>query len=296
MKPSRQKKQAHPHKKIVTAAAVVAAAAAVLLAALCLRGRTEDDESLIAGLSAFQGSSRTVGQAEYDFFRIRASRSAGPDSSEEELDRLAREQIAAVSARFTLGNYLGLCEPYSFEALAFRMEQENLIRKAKMDSGEAVYGAAQFTLESYLDYLDSNLEADIVSCLVDSADRPMLEQARVYYDDHPSSFARLESVTYELEDGDGLHTTETLSSDELRSLQNTNSPLSDFLSAAQPGEVLEYQTANGAAQRATFVEARWETPEFDDAVPIAVRTWLNAEVMDSLYAAVAQNAPVVFDF
>ena len=69
-----------------------------------------------------------------------------------------------------------------------------------------------------------------------------------------------------------------------------------FSFSAQPGEVLEYQSFGGAAQRATFVEAKWEVPAFEDAVPIAVRTWLNAEIMDGLYADVAQNAPVVFGF
>lgn len=295
MKKSREKKRAQLRKKM-WAAAAAAAIFVILLAALCLQSRREEGEGLIAGLSSFQGSSRTVSQAEYDFFRARAERSTGPQRSEEELDQLAREQITAVSARFSLGNHLGLCEPYSFEALAYRMEQENIIRKAKADSGEAVYGAVQFTLESYLDYLDSNLETDIVSFLVDNADRSMLEQARTYYDSHTASFSKLVSVTYELEDGEGLNTTETLSADELRSLQNTDSPLSEFLSSAQPGEVLEYQSFGGAAQRATFVEAKWEVPAFEDAVPIAVRTWLNAEIMDGLYADVAQNAPVVFGF
>ena len=277
---------------IAIAAVLVLAAVIVLASALSRDRTTEEPEGLIAELLAWRGASRTVGQEEYDFFYellVQDNASAG----EEELDRLTRERIAEVNARFALGSYLGLCQPYDFAVMEFRMEQENAIRKAKADRGETVYGATQFDLNTYFSYLDSTLEAEIVNYLVEHADQPMLEQARVYYDAHRSSFEQLVSITYELEEN-GQTTSETLTSAGMRSIQNADGTLADFLYTAQPGEVLEYQSPDGVSRRATLIDAVYEIPEFEDTVSAAVLAWLNVEVMDGLYASIAQNAPVTF--
>ena len=277
---------------IAIAAVLVLAAVIVLASALSRDRTTEEPEGLIAELLAWRGASRTVGQEEYDFFYellVQDNASAG----EEELDRLTRERIAEVNARFALGSYLGLCQPYDFAVMEFRMEQENAIRKAKADRGETVYGATQFDLNTYFSYLDSTLEAEIVNYLVEHADQPMLEQARVYYDAHRSSFEQLVSITYELEEN-GQTTSETLTSAGMRSIQNADGTLADFLYTAQPGEVLEYQSPDGVSRRATLIDAVYEIPEFEDTVSAAVLAWLNVDVMDGLYASIAQNAPVTF--
>lgn len=277
----------------ITIAAVLTAAVVIALAAALDRGMTaEEPGGLLAELQAWRGSSRTVGQEEYDFFYGLAARD-NASASGEDLDRLTRERIARVNAKFALGCHLGLCEPYDFAVMEFRMEQENTIRRARADSGGTVYGITQFDLNTYFSYLDSTLEAEIVNYLAEHADRPMLEQARAYYEAHRSSFEQLVSITYELESG-GRTTSETLSSAGMRSLQNADGTLADFLYTAQPGEVLEYQSPDGVPRRATLIDAVYEIPDFDDAVSPAVLSWLYAEVMDELYASVARNAPVVF--
>ena len=273
-------------------AAVLIAAAAITLAALSRNRTAEEPGGLIAELRAWRGGSRTVGQEEYDFFyRLTARNNASAGG--EELDQLTRERIALVNAKFALGSHLDLCEPYDFEVMQFRMEQENMIRGARADSGETVYGTTRFDLNTYFSYLDSTLDADIVNYLVEHADRPMREQARAYYDAHRSSFEQLVSITYELEVG-GRTTSETLSSAGMRSLQNADGTLSDFLYTAQPGDVLEYRSADGVLRRATLIDAVYEIPDFDDAASSAVLSWLYAEVMDELYASIARNSPVIF--
>lgn len=277
----------------IAIAAMLVVATVIVLASALSRSRTVDEpKGLIAELLAWRGGARTVGQKEYDFFYELAVRD-NASASEEELERITQEHISEVNARFTLGNYLGLCEPYDFAVMEFRMEQENIIRKAKVDSGEVVYGTTQFDLNTYFSYLDSTLEAEIVSYLVEHADQPMLDQARTYYDAHRASFEQLVSITYELEEN-GQTMSETLTSAGMRSLQNADNTLSDFLYTAQPGEMLEYQTPDGVSRKVTLIESVYEIPEFKDAASSAVRSWLNAEVMDGLYASIAQNVPVTF--
>lgn len=291
----KQTRKSPPRKGVVwgiVVAAVVLTAVVIALAVLGRNRTPEEPGGLIAELRAMQGSSRTVGQEEYDFFYGLAARD-NPSAGEEELDRLTRERISEVNARFALGCYLGLCEPYDFAVMAFRMEQENTIRKAKADSGETVYGVTRFDLNTYFSYLDSTLEANIVNYLVDHADQPMVEQARGYYDAHRFAFEQLVSITYELEEG-GQTTSETLSSAGMRTLQNGDGTLADFLYTAQPGEVLEYQSPDGVLRRVTLIDAVYEIPDFEETVPSAVRSWLNVEVMDELYASIAEKAPVVF--
>ena len=280
---------------IVGAATVLIAAAVVL--ALFLLGREAADQpaaGLLEELRGLRGYSRTVAQREYDFFRDAAARDLYGDGADADLDQLAKDRIAEVSARFYLGACLGLCEPYDFATLEFRREQENTIRQGKLDRGETVYGAKQYTLSTYFSYVDSTLETDLLNCLIDRADQSMLDQAEAYYDAHLSSFRQLVSISYELE-RDGQTTTETVSSAGLRTIQNTGGTLGEFLTTAQPGDVLEYQDLDGAAVRATLVDTVYETPSFADAQAAALRTWLNAEVMDELYDTVARNNPVIFE-
>ncbi|MBC5738054.1 hypothetical protein [Lawsonibacter faecis] len=252
-------------------------------------------ENLMAELSSYQGAIRTVGREEYNFFSDYVKKNLPAAGSGEAQEQLTRDYINKVNAKFSLGNHLGVCSPFEFAAMELRMEQENTIRGAKADSGETVYGVTGFTLETYFRYLESTLEEDILNYLVEYADQDMLEQARVYYDAHRSSFEQLVSITYELEEN-GEATTETLSSAGMRTLEKGDETLAEFLYNAQPGETLDYQSPDGAPRHAALVDAVYEIPGFDDAVSAAVHAWLNVEVMDALYETVAENAPVAFDF
>lgn len=280
---------------IAIAAVLVIAAVIVLAAALKGKKAQESPAGLMAELSGWQGSSRTVGPEEYDFFCGVVARNFPAAGSEEEQEQLVRDYIAKVNARFALGNYLGLCEPFDFATMEFRMEQENTIRRAKAANGDTVYGATQFELPSYFSYLDTNQETEIVNYLVEHADQPMIDQARAYYDAHQDSFEQLVSITYEIE-ADGQTTAETLSSAGMRTLEKDDSLLADFLYTAQPGDTMDCPSPGGnAVRRVTLVDAVYEIPTFDNAVAAAVSAWLNVEVMDGLYASIAEKAPVTFE-
>ena len=57
---------------------------------------------------------------------------------------------------------------------------------------------------------------------------------------------------------------------------------------------VKYRSPDGVLRRAALIDAVYEIPDFEDTVSSAVRSWLNVEVMDELYASIAENAPVVF--
>lgn len=284
------------HRKALWTAATVLLAAAVLVGGLVLWRTSRPkgaQEGLLQELSAYQAPIRTVSREEYDFFCefVQKNRSAPTDPVA--LEQFTKDYISLVNAKFALGSHLGLCDSYDYSAMLLRMEQENTIRAAKAANGETVYGVTQYTPSTYFSYLESNLETDLVDHLVTHADRSMEEQARAYYDADPARFQQLASVTYELEEN-GQSRSETLTSTELRSLERANSILAEFLYTAQPNETLDYQSPEGAPCRATLVETVYETPAFDDAVSTVVRSWLNVQIMDGLYASVAENAPAVF--
>lgn len=294
------KKSGAPSRKgrlvwgIAIAAVLVITAVIVLAAALRGEEAQEDTAGLMTELAGWQGSSRTVEQKEYDFFCGVVARNFPAAGSEEEQEQLVRDYIAKVNAKFALGNHLGLCEPFDFATMEFRMEQENTIRSAKAANGDTVYGATRFELPSYFSYLDTTLETEIVNYLVEHADQPMLDQARAYYDAHQDSFEQMVSITYEIEE-DGQTTTETLSSSGMRTLEKGDGLLADFLYTAQPGDTMDYPSPEGdAARRVTLVDAVYEIPAFDNAVAAAVSAWLNVEVMDGLYVSIAEKAPVTF--
>ena len=285
-----------PRKGIIAAVAAVVLVIIAVIVWAAVRGKKPDaekPEGLLEELTSFQGVFRTVDQEEYDFFHALVQKNFPAASDEAELDQMTRDYINQMNAKFALGSYLGLCEPYSFALLEFRMEQENAIRAAKTANGEAVYGATQFTLESYFSYLETTLEEEIMNYLVEHADQPMLEQAEAYFDANPSIFTQLVSISYELEEN-GQTSSETLTSTGMRSLEASDGTLAEFLYTAQPGETLEDQLPDGSARKATLIDAVYEVPDFDDAVSTAVRSWLNAEIIDGLYESIAQNAPVSF--
>lgn len=289
--------KAQTRKTVCIAAAIAAvlliAVAVILVTALNRSGPEVDGGGLLEELSGLSGYSRTVSQTEYDFFYNLVERDLYAAEGEEDVDQITQDYVNEVNAKFYLGSCLGLCEPFDFAVMQFRMEQENAIRKAEKENGGTIYGVTQFTLTSYFNYLDSNLETEIVNYLIDHADQPMLDWAEEYYNANLTSFTYLASLTYTLE-RDGKTATETLDSAGLRTLQNMDETLGGFLASAQPGDALDYEDAGGLPCRAVLVDAVYETPAFADARAAALRIWLNAEVMDGLYASIAQNVPVTF--
>lgn len=270
----------------------VAVTAAVLLAVF-LRGGGENSPSggLMEELAAYRGYSRTVSQEEYDFFREIAedSRPAGEDA-----DMYTKAYINRVNAKFYLGSRMGLCDPFDYAAMKLRTEQENTIRAAKVADGQTVYGVTGFTPASYFRYVEADLDAAIVTYMKDHVDKGMEEQAEDYFNAHSDAFLQLESITYQVEEN-GKRETVTAERATLRNMENSDGTLSDFLYSAQPGDSMDYQTPEGVERRVTLVETATQMPTFDEARDAALDAWLRAEVLDGLYATIAENNPVQFD-
>lgn len=283
-----------PRKKILLWILIGAAAvtAAVLLAVFLHGGGANSPSGgLLEELTAYRGYSRTVSQEEVDFFREIAE---GGLPAGEDLDSYTREYIGLVNAKFYLGSRLGLCAPFDYAAMELRMEQENTIRAAKVADGQSVYGVTGFTPASYFRYLDAELDADIVEYLTGHADKGMEKQAENYFNTHPDAFRQLESITYQVEEK-GESSTVTAEQTVLRRLENSDATLSDFLYSAQPGDSMDYRSPEGVERRVTMVETATQMPTFDEVRSTALDSWLRVEVLDGLYATIAENNPVQFD-
>ena len=148
-------------------------------------GSSKQGESeLVTQIEEYKGYTRVVSKEEQDFYSYFVKRNLGTMEDEAELKVLLEDYINEANAVFYLGNQLGLYEPYSFELLKLRMEQENRSRKLKKEQGEAVYGIEQFTLEAYYQYERENLETDLVAYLEANIDKELIKKAKHYYEDH----------------------------------------------------------------------------------------------------------------
>lgn len=291
----KQEKKPLPRKKALlgTLLGVAVVAVAVLLAVFLGRGGGEKAPSggLLEELAAYRGYSRTVSEEELDFFR-ELTKDDVPDGQDAE--EYTRAYISLVDAKFYLGSQLGLCDRFDYAAMTLRLEQENTIRAAKVADGQAVYGVTSYTPGSYFRYLEAELDADLVEYLVSHADQAMEEGAKAYFDAHADTFVQLDSITYQVEEN-GESSTVTAERSTLRNLENSDPTLSDFLYSAQPGDAMDYQTPEGTDRRVTLVETATQMPTFDEARSSALDSWLRAEVLDGLYATLAEQNPVQFE-
>ena len=104
------------------------------------------------------------------------------------LKEKVKEYARKVNAIFFLGDKLGLCEPFSFELLKLRMEQENQSRKLKLENEEIIYGLEQFSLETFYQYTLDNLKTKIHSYLEEHIDAGILNLAKKYYEENKNLF------------------------------------------------------------------------------------------------------------
>lgn len=251
------------------------------------------EDSLLETISSYQGYVRVVSQEEYDFYRYFVERDAGSKLSQEELDEKMNAYINQVNATFYLGNKLGLYEPYSFNLLQIRMEQENDNRKIKLEQGEAVYGLEQFDLNTYFQYELSNLEVDIQSYILEHCDTQILRQAEEYYDSNKENYVVRDMVEYQVTIGDE---TESVVADrtQLKLLGSADSGLADFLENADLNETYE-DVRNGKQRCIVVTGIEYQEINFKDNEMSAIENYIEAKLYPSLIDEVAKNNPVEFD-
>ena len=248
---------------------------------------------LLATMDSYKGYSRVVSPEEYEFYEYFVKRDLPGEVSEEELNTLVKEYANEVNAVFYLANRLGFYEPYSFETLQFRMEQENTKRQLQLEQGEVVYGLEQFTLRTYFQYTMDNLQASIEGYLEANADAEILERAKAYYEAHEDEFIYRKEIHYD-QSLDGV--TERLVADvDMQSfLGKSDMGLADFLGIADVGDVYE-DDRDGQARRVVIAKIIYSEKGYEENAEMALYRLVTNELYDEVIENTAKNNPLEFE-
>lgn len=263
---------------------------------LCmLAGCSKKEEqvgSLLDTVREYKGYEREIGQEEYEFYSSFVKREVAEELTAQELDERVLDYANEVNALFYLANKLEVSEPYSYENLKMRMEQENERRKVKKENGEAFYGPEQFTLEQFFQYSMDIAEANLRTCIEGWTDDATVENARVYYEENKEKFQIREEVTYEVTEND---VTKTLTADrsQMNLLANADPGLADFLELGQEQE--QYEDVQAVGKRIVIIkEIRYNEEGFEANKEAAVSAYIQQQLYPTLLQIIAENNPVSF--
>lgn len=272
---------------------VLAAILLILGIVIVVSIRKHDDvNQVIEDLKNYQGYTRVVKQEEYEFYKYFVERNIGTEISSEEMDEKVKAYINEVNAVFYLGNQYGLCEPYSFELLKLRMEQENESRKVKQKEEEVVYGLTEFTLETYFQYVYTNLETDIQDYLADNSGGQMIQDAKNWYEEGMKDSQIVESITYQVTQ-DGV--TEKLVADQtqLKFLGKADMGLADFLSAAKVNDRYE-DDQTGSYREVVVLDIQYTKEDFEGNELAVIVDYIRQKVYPMVIEQVKEQNPVEF--
>ena len=255
--------------------------------------KNEENSTVLKTINSFQGYTRVVSAEEYEFYRYFVERDLPGKVSDEELDRLVKKYASEVNAVFYLGNQLGFCEPYSFELLKFRMEQENTNRQLQLEEGEAIYGLEQFTIETYFQYTMDNLQAKLQGYLEEHADEEILKLAKDYYENHEEDFIYRKEVVYE-QTLDGVSETITADVDLLSFYGKADIGLADFLGTAREGDTYK-DDRDGKERRVVLKEITYSEKGYKNNEKMAVYLLIREELYDKVIEDTARNNPLEFE-
>lgn len=269
----------------------------IVIFSMVLLNRNEHPEEkntgLLSTIESYQGYSRTVSKEEYDFYAYFVERDLPKEVSAEELDHLIKKYANEVNAVFYLANRIGFCEPYSFEALKLRIQQENTKRQIQLEEGEVIYGLEQFTLETYFQYTMDNLQASLQGYLEEYADEEVMNLAKEYYQAHEEEFIYRNEVVYE-QTVNGVTETLTADVDMLSFLGKSDTGLADFLSIAQVGEYYA-DDRNDQDRQVTIKEITYSEKGFENNADMALYLLVREELYDQVIKIVAENNPLEFE-
>ena len=255
--------------------------------------QSEKSSDLLEKISSYKGYTRVISEEEFDFYQYFVKRDLSNDVDENDI----REKVIAyaneVNAVFYLGNKLGFCEPYSFETLKLRMEQENIQRKISLEQGEVIYGLKEFTLQNYFQYIMDNLESDIKSYLETNADEGILKMAKDYYQTHEEEFVYRKEVVYE-QTLNGVTQTLTADVDAMSLLGKTDTAMADFLQMAEPGDCYE-DNIEDIKRGIVLKEIVYSEKGYEKNAGMALYRMVSEELYDKVIKMVAVNNPVSFE-
>lgn len=268
----------------------------ILLIALtgvgCRKREEENIPEMMELVGDYQGYTRTIGGEEFEFYQYFVEREASERTGEEELRGQVMEYANKVNAIFFIGNKLELCEPYSFELLKLRMQQENDRRQLRLEKGEPVYGLEQFDLSSYFQYTIENLENSIISYLTDAAGEETVREAKDYFKEHSSERKIRTEVVYELLAGEKKETV-TADREQLNFMGKADKGLADFLETAEIGACFE-DDQDGDLRKVTVKEIHYEEADLEKQPEAAVENYIYEVVYPQLIEKIAQENPLEY--
>lgn len=283
------------YKEIFTLKKTFFSAAAILiLCSFCGSGCgiKEEYSTLESMADEYQGMIRTISQEEYDFYSCFVKRDAPNDISGEELAAQTLAYANEVNAVFYLGSELTLCEPYSFELLKLRMQQENDKRKIQKENGEVIYGPEQFDLNTYFQYTLDRVKLDTIAYMASHADETDIRHAKEYYEECAAAAKPKESITYELI-LDGQSETVTIDRQQLSFMGKSDVGAADFLETADVGDTYTDEQ-NGVQRTITVTEILYSEPDFEEDRTAAVESYIRNELFPQIMEKIAENNQVEF--
>ena len=266
---------------------------AMVLLATVACGSSEQSANLLDMIDSYRGYTRIITNEEYDFYKYFVERDLPEPVSDEKLEELVKEYAGEVHAVFYLGNRLGFCEPYSFEAMELRVDQENTQRQLMLEQGEVVYGLEQFTKETYFLYTMDNLKASLQGYLEEQADEEILKRAEAYYEAHEELFIYRKEVHYE-QSLDGVTESIIADVDMLSFLGKADMGLADFLGIAEVGDVYE-DDRDGQARRVVITKIIYSEKGYEYNADMALYRLVRDELYDEVIKITAKNNPVQFE-
>lgn len=250
----------------------------------------EEESKILSQIKSYQGYTRVVSKEEQEFYAYFVKRDLGMDVSEENMRDMVEDYINKVNAVFLLGNKLGLSEPYSFDLLKHRMEQENRNRQLKKEQGEVIYGIEQFTLQTFYQYEKENLESDIIAYLENHADKGIINKAEAFYKEHEELFIGREAVVYEVTE-DGVTREVEADRNQLDFLGNADRGLADFLEMGKIEDV--YEDMKGGTNRTVVIKEIWYTKRgFKHNRDYVLTYYIRNVLLEDVIEITAQNNPV----
>lgn len=255
----------------------------ILLMALLYRPASSvaSEENPVRKLeSTSETYTRSVSAEEYEFYYNLTKRDLPANTDPTEIEEKAKEMAGRSIAEFSLGQKMGICQPYSFESLQRNMEKENDQRKIKKENGEVIYGPEEFDLITYYNYVTSNLEIDAVDYIAANADDTMLQNAEAYFEEHREDYRPISSIRYTITENEKTEE-KTLLQEDMRTLERLDGELFEFLYYGEVGDTMEYFYGD-ALRTAKILAIEKEDPDFASAQAAALEDYVSKVYYEEL--------------
>lgn len=252
------------------------------------------EAELLEGMQ-LSGYSRTIGKEEFAFYSGIVRRELEDRDDTEEIDRRARDYAAEMNAQFYLAEKLGIMQPFSFEQLQAKMEQENASRARKKERGETFYGPTKFDLTGYYLFTTSNLRLQLTEALADRAGRRTKAGSKVFYEKNIDRYVARDDITYTVwEQGTQDKQTHTVTLSDLRTLEKLDEDLLRILTDYKKGASFAYEK-DGVALEGVIDDKVLEYKPYEDIQQIVMQEYIDTDLFDTLIERIAADNPVSFE-